>query len=72
MAPVKIKPRIDVGQQVLLPIGRNRLHGRVVEDRGNLGVRGERILRVQVDQGDDVPPSEYEVPEGELELSRAR
>lgn len=70
MAPVtaKRKSKIKVGQSVVLPIGRNRLRGRVVEDRGNLGVHGERILRIQGDQGDGVPPSEYEVPEGELEL----
>ncbi len=68
MTPVTTKAKIGIGQVVLLPIGKNRLRGRVVEDRGNLGLHGERILRVLVDQGDDVPPSEHEVPEGELQL----
>ena len=70
MAPTTAKHRIEVGQEVFLPIGRNRLRGRVIEDRGNLGLHGERILRVEIDQGDDVPPSEHEVPEAELEPIR--
>ena len=69
MAPVTAKPKISVGQSVVLPVGRNRLRGRVIEDRGNLGVHGERILRVQVDLGDGVPPAEHEVPEGELQVA---
>lgn len=70
MAPVTAKRKIEVGQAVVLPIGRNRLRGRVIEDRGNLGVHGERILRIEVDLGDGVPPGEHEVPESELELAK--
>ena len=34
----------------------------MIEDRGNLGVNGERILRVSPD-GEGVEPLEWEVPE---------
>lgn len=67
MAPVSTKSRIEVGQDIVLPVGRNRLRGKVVEDRGNLGVNKERILRVALDMGEDVPPREHEVPESRLE-----
>lgn len=61
------KDGIQVGEEVFLAIGRNRLRGSVVEDRGNLGLNGARVLRVEISQGIGVTPSVYEVPEGELE-----
>jgi hypothetical protein len=57
---------IAVGQSVLLRVGRNALAARVVEDRGHLGDRQQRVLRIRVELGDGVT-SEFEVPESALE-----
>lgn len=60
------KSEIEVGEWVLFPLGRNRLEAQVIEDRGNLGVRGERILRISVPMEEGVEAFEYEVTEAEL------
>lgn len=39
---------LKVGDQVKVAFGRDELIGTIVEDRGNIGVRGRRILRVRV------------------------
>jgi hypothetical protein len=60
------KDEIQVGQWVLLPLGGDPLEAKVIEDRGNLGVKGERILRVWVPWEEGVEPREYEIPEEDL------
>lgn len=72
MSTLTTIPKFAVGDEIMLPIGRNLLPGRVVEDRGNLGPNGERIMRVEVDLGEGVAPSEYEVPEAALERPARR
>ena len=39
--------RFKVGDRVRFRMGARRLSAIVVEDRGNLGVNGEQIIRVQ-------------------------
>jgi hypothetical protein len=66
MADPKRKSAIKVGEWVLLPLGGDPLQARVIEDRGNLGVNGERLLRVTVVLEDKDRPREFEVPEADL------
>ncbi len=66
MAASEQKSRIEVGEWVLLPLGGDPLEAQVIEDRGNLGVKRERILRVSVPWEEGVEPKEYEVPEQDL------
>ncbi len=42
-------PEADVGDQVWIRFGDTVLPATVVEDRGKLGPRGERIVRVSVE-----------------------
>jgi hypothetical protein len=61
--------RIEVGDDVILPLGSIRLAGRVLEDRGPLGVNGERILLIVNDLGIGARRKKREVPETALELA---
>jgi hypothetical protein len=60
------KPKIKVGQWVFVPIGRNRLKGKVEEDRGRLGVNGEHVFLVWFPQDESLEPSRREVSESRL------
>jgi hypothetical protein len=60
------KSKIEVGEWVLLAFGEDPLEAQVVEDRGNLGYKGRRLLRVAVPMEDDDEPVEFEVPEADL------
>ncbi len=64
--------RIEVGDEVVLPMGKLRLAGRVLEDRGPLGRNGERILLIVNDLGEGAHHKEREVPEHALELITPR
>jgi hypothetical protein len=66
MATSKKSSEIEVGEWVVLPIGSNRLKALVVEDRGHLGPKGERVLRVATHMAEVVDPLEWEVTEAEL------
>ena len=66
MADSNQKSRIEVGEWVLLPLGEDPLEAQVVEDRGNLGYKGRRLLRVAVPMEEGGEPMEYEVPEEDL------
>jgi hypothetical protein len=66
MADSKPKTEIEVGQWVRLPLGGEPLEAQVIEDRGNLGIDGERVLRLSVPMGEGVEPMETEVPESHL------
>jgi hypothetical protein len=59
-------PEFRVGQAVMLRIGSGDLDGKVVEDRGNLGVGGERIFRIAVSFDEGSEPREFEVPASAL------
>lgn len=60
------KSKIEVGQWVVVPIGRNRLKGKVIEDRGRLGVNKEHVFLVRFMQGEGLEPSQREVSESRL------
>ncbi|MBI1916364.1 MAG: hypothetical protein HYS12_16775 [Planctomycetes bacterium] len=65
--PVKpVPPRFRVGDRVRILHGWVGLLGEVVEDRGNLGVGGERIygVHMKVDQWNEMTT---EFPESSLE-----
>lgn len=69
MTPENPNRRIEVGDDVILPMGKLRLAGRVLEDRGPLGVNGERILLIVNDLGIGAHHKRREVPETALELA---
>jgi hypothetical protein len=47
MATRKSKPA-SVGDRVTFRVGAVRLRGKVIEDRGSIGVSGRRLLRIRV------------------------
>lgn len=51
---------------MLVPFGGDPLKAQVVEDRGNLGYKGRRLLRVAVPMEEDGEPVEFEVPEADV------
>ena len=57
--------RLGVGDRVSFTFGVDRVEGVIVEDRGNLGVGGARVLRVRV-QLDPWNTHEFEMPEDEF------
>jgi hypothetical protein len=61
-------PRFRIGDWVTFQYGPRRVSAKVVEDRGPLGVRGQRLYRVQLDEelGDE---SAFEMPENELDTA---
>ena len=71
MSLVREKPLFNIGQPVILHVGRNDLQGVVVEDRGIFGPEREHILRIRVDYGHDAESSEFEVPAETLEAVSA-
>jgi len=60
------KSRIQVGQWVFLPIGKNRLKAKVLEDRGRLGRNKEHVFLVLLPQEEGAAPQEREVAESRL------
>jgi hypothetical protein len=57
--------RVRVGERVGVTVGGRVLEATVIEDRGNLGARGQQVVRLSV--GDDgraaaPPPYEVEMP----------
>lgn len=66
MAGTTQNDRIEVGEWVLLPLGGKPFEGQVIEDCGNLGVNGERILTILVPWEEGVEPRTYPTPEHRL------
>ena len=56
-----------VGDKVTFRLGTQRLRGKVIEDRGAIGVSGRRLLRIRV--GSDRDMREVELPADEVALS---
>lgn len=55
--------RLKVGQRVRVPVGGRSLPATVIEDRGNLGIHGQQVVRLDVE--DPTMPWEHfqvEVP----------
>ena len=44
------------------PYGTYVAQGQVVEDRGDLGRGGERVIRIRMDLGEDAEPLFIEIP----------
>jgi len=67
-AAIGTKPSFHVGDKVALTFGIRRVQGRIVEDRGPLGVGGRRIYGVRLDM-DPYDSMFVERPEDDLEAS---
>jgi hypothetical protein len=53
---------VPIGKEVVLHVGEQELRAVVVEDRGPIGVNGERVVRIRVSpavEGEE--PDEFEV-----------
>lgn len=61
---------ISVGQRVKFRFGGYDVSGRVIEDRGNIGVSGRRLLRVRFPFDTEI--LEIELPAEELKLVAPR
>ena len=68
MASRSPKRRVEVGDQVVVVAGNLRIPGRVVEDRGNLGVGGERVLGLRTDMGEGAENRYSEAAEHKLRV----
>lgn len=69
--PRTVKNRIEVGDRVVIATHPSTPIARVIEDRGNLGVGGRRIVRIRLlpeepDPEDDI---ELEIAEADLRLA---
>ena len=60
------KPR--VGARVDFDMGNYVAHGLLIEDRGPLGSKGERIWRVEVDEDGDI--ARFEIVETQIRRVR--
>lgn len=58
-----------VGDRVRIPLGRRKVTGVIVEDRGAIGVRGQHLYQILVPM-DPFEPAAYELPEEEIEAAR--
>jgi hypothetical protein len=58
----KLKPRFKVGDWVSFPFGIGNAVAQVIEDRGQIGVKGRRLYRVERHFG-EYEPDRFEVPE---------
>ena len=57
-----------VGDLVAFDFGGLDVSGTVVEDRGQIGVGGRRLLRVRVEMEPGVDPMFIELPEADLRI----
>jgi hypothetical protein len=69
-SPKKQGPRFRVGDWVSFQYGPRQVSAKVVEDRGRLGVLGQRLYRVQLDDK-LADTSAFEMPENELDTTDA-
>ena len=61
----KKRARLRVGDRVSFEFGLDRVVGTIIEDRGKIGFRGRRLLRVRVPRSDS-DDLVTEVPEEKL------
>lgn len=57
---------LSVGSRVKLVFGVHEVTATIIEDRGNVGHQGRRLLRVQLDVEGVAEPIELEIPEAEV------
>ena len=60
-------PALPRGTEVALNVGGHVALASVLEDRGDIGVHGRRILRIGIDEGDPEVRREFEVPSDAVE-----
>ena len=65
-AGTRPRPQFHLDQRIAFNFGTRKAKGSVVEDRGPLGVGGQRIYRIRLDM-DPFEPVFLELPENELE-----
>jgi len=53
--------RVKVGERVGVSVGGRLLEATVIEDRGDLGARGQQVVRLSVGEGRRATPEPYEV-----------
>lgn len=53
--------RVKVGKRVGVSVGGRLLEATVIEDRGDLGARGQQVVRVSVGEESRNAPEPYEV-----------
>lgn len=58
-------PRLEVGDRVRFQFGIRDVVATIIEDRGNIGHRGRRLLRVRIEH-DEGYVEEFEVAEEEV------
>lgn len=58
---------LKVGDHVSFRFTNKNVEALVIEDRGHIGYKGRRLLRLRVDMGED-EPMEIELPEEEVTL----
>jgi hypothetical protein len=68
--PMTTKRRLTfkVGDRVTFLIGRRKLSGRIVEDRGRVGRDGRRLFAIRA-KLDDTEESVFELPAEELRVA---
>jgi hypothetical protein len=70
-ASTKPTRKLSVGSRVTFVYGGNEVAAIVIEDRGNVGHGGRRLLRVRLDFADVAEPIELEIPEADVHLVAA-
>jgi hypothetical protein len=61
------KPRqFRVGDKVKVRFGNGRSHAQIIEDRGPIGVKGRRLVRIQLLKSKNDLDLSFEVPVEEL------
>ncbi len=58
---------LKVGDHVIFKLIYKDVEALVIEDRGHIGYKGRRLLRLRVDMGED-EPMEIELPEDQVTL----
>lgn len=54
-------PRMKVGERVGVAVGGRLMEATVIEDRGDLGARGQQVVRLSVGEERRAAPEPYEV-----------
>jgi|GEM_PF-2483102 len=66
--PQHVPPKFQVGDRVEFLFGVRRVHGEIVEDRGQIGVGGRRLYGIRFELTANEEPEYIEIPEKDIEL----
>ena len=70
MSRIRERSLFHVGDRVRFDLGRRKLTGTIIEDRGAIGAHGRRLYQVGVSI-DPFEPMLIELPEDEMEADKA-